>query len=174
MTGDEPAHAYGHNGVQPHYARYAIAAAPPETNRTIMPIVGASLRPGGGAAGTCRGGRVARRRPGARPSAAKTQSASGVGELRCLRRQQAPNPLLMRAEEPITNGPVLASDVFVHGDLGQGNALWIGDVLVGLVDWDCVGAGPAAVDLGSLRCRICFGIDAAEDVHRGWEDAAGC
>jgi aminoglycoside phosphotransferase (APT) family kinase protein len=92
-----------------------------------------------------------------------------------LRRQHAANPLLMEAEERVTDWPAVASNVFVHGDLWQGNALWTGDALVGLVDWDCAGAGPAGVDLGSLRCdaALCFGLDAADDVQRGWEDAAG-
>ena len=53
-------------------------------------------------------------------------------------------------------------EVFVHGD-PQGNALWDGDRLTGLIDWDCAGAGPPRVDLGSLRCdaALCFGPEAA-------------
>jgi aminoglycoside phosphotransferase (APT) family kinase protein len=67
------------------------------------------------------------------------------------------------------------ADVFVHGDLWQGNALWLGDTLTGLVDWDCAGAGPPGVDLGSLRCdaAVCFGLEAADDVLAGWEELAG-
>jgi hypothetical protein len=45
VTGDEPAHAHGHDRIQPHRSRYAVAAPAPETNRTIVAIVGASLRP---------------------------------------------------------------------------------------------------------------------------------
>jgi aminoglycoside phosphotransferase (APT) family kinase protein len=92
-----------------------------------------------------------------------------------LRRQQAASPLLMEAEERVMERLVPASDAFLHGDLWQGNALWTGDALVGLVDWDSAGAGPAGVDLGSLRCdaALCFGLDAADDVQYGWEDAAG-
>jgi aminoglycoside phosphotransferase (APT) family kinase protein len=41
--------------------------------------------------------------------------------------------------------------VFVHRDLWQGNTLWVGDRLTGIIDWDCAGAGPPGVDLGSLR-----------------------
>jgi aminoglycoside phosphotransferase (APT) family kinase protein len=33
------------------------------------------------------------------------------------------------------------ADVLVHGDLWQGNALWRGDILAGLVDWACAGQG---------------------------------
>ena len=40
---------------------------------------------------------------------------------------------------------------FVHGDLWHGNTIWDGDVLSGILDWDCGGVGAAGVDLGSLR-----------------------
>ena len=92
-----------------------------------------------------------------------------------LRRRQPPQPLLVEAEERVAEPPAGEAEVFVHGDLWQGNALWEGDTLVGLIDWDCAGAGPAGVDLGSLRgdAAICFGLEAAEDVRRGWEEAAG-
>jgi aminoglycoside phosphotransferase (APT) family kinase protein len=91
-----------------------------------------------------------------------------------LRRAQ-PTDLLTEAERAIADRPVPGAEVFVHGDLWQGNALWVGDDLVGLVDWDCAGAGPAGVDIGSLRCdaAICHGLDAADVVLGGWQDAAG-
>jgi hypothetical protein len=38
-----PADAYGHSRVGPHDLRYAVARPPPETKRTITPIIGASL-----------------------------------------------------------------------------------------------------------------------------------
>jgi aminoglycoside phosphotransferase (APT) family kinase protein len=80
--------------------------------------------------------------------------------------------------------------VFVHGDLWQGNTLWVGDSLTGLVDWDAAGAGAPGVDLGSLRMDValCYGTDtagtdtagtdtagtdAAGEVTAGWEEAAG-
>jgi aminoglycoside phosphotransferase (APT) family kinase protein len=70
-----------------------------------------------------------------------------------------------------------ASDrtVFVHGDLWQGNVLWDGDELTGVVDWDCAGAGPPGVDLGSLRmdAAFCYGQAAAGDVLAAYERAAG-
>ena len=92
-----------------------------------------------------------------------------------LRRQHSPNPLLIEAEERVAGSPPDGPSVFVHGDLWQGNALWRGDTLAGLVDWDCAGAGPPGVDLGSLRCdaAVCFGIEAADDVRAGWEEEAG-
>jgi aminoglycoside phosphotransferase len=76
----------------------------------------------------------------------------------------------LRVAEHTTEYPI----GFVHGDLWQGNTLWDGDRLVGLIDWDCAGVGPGGVDLGSLRCdaAVCFGLRAAEHVLRGWEDAA--
>jgi aminoglycoside phosphotransferase (APT) family kinase protein len=90
-------------------------------------------------------------------------------------RLQQPRPLLLEAEARVAALPSPATAVFVHGDLWQGNALWSGDTLAALVDWDCAGAGAPGVDLGSLRCdaAVCFGVEAAADVTAGWEAAAG-
>jgi aminoglycoside phosphotransferase (APT) family kinase protein len=93
-----------------------------------------------------------------------------------LRRRPPPRPLLLEAEVRLAAlPPSRAPEGFVHGDLWQGNALWAGETLAALVDWDCAGAGPAGVDLGSLRCdaAVCFGAGAAADVLAGWEEAAG-
>jgi hypothetical protein len=93
-----------------------------------------------------------------------------------LRRQQPrPRPLLLEAEARVAALPSPDAAGFVHGDLWQGNALWSGDTLAALVDWDCAGAGAPGVDLGSLRCdaAICFGPEAADDVLVGWEGGAG-
>jgi aminoglycoside phosphotransferase (APT) family kinase protein len=92
-----------------------------------------------------------------------------------LRREYGAVALLAEAERAIDGRPVPGAEVFVHGDLWQGNVLWAGDALVGLVDWDCAGAGPAGVDIGSLRCdaALCFGVAAAADILRGWEGASG-
>jgi aminoglycoside phosphotransferase (APT) family kinase protein len=92
-----------------------------------------------------------------------------------LRRQGPSYPLLAEAEQRVRVQPSPVARVFVHGDLWQGNAVWAGDALAGLIDWDCAGAGAPGVDLGSLRCdaALCFGLPAADDVTRGWEDAVG-
>jgi aminoglycoside phosphotransferase (APT) family kinase protein len=92
-----------------------------------------------------------------------------------LRRRPPVRPLLLEAEARVAGPRPGEADVFVHGDLWQGNALWLGDTLTGLVDWDCAGAGPPGVDLGSLRCdaAVCFGLAAADDVLAGWEELAG-
>src|SRR6266487_3488970 len=81
----------------------------------------------------------------------------------------------MEAEQRVAAWPVREADVFVHGDLWQGNALWVGDALTGLIDCAGAGAGPAGVDLGSLRCdaAVRFHLDAADEVQRAWEEAAG-
>jgi aminoglycoside phosphotransferase (APT) family kinase protein len=98
-----------------------------------------------------------------------------TADFAALRRAQPRLPLLVEAEERASLPPAGTADVFVHGDLWQGNALWLGNTLVGLIDWDCAGSGPAGVDIGSLRCdaAICFGLEAADDIRRGWEEAAG-
>lgn len=92
-----------------------------------------------------------------------------------LRRSQPARPLLQRAERVVADYRPQGPDGFVHGDFWQGNTLWNGDELTGMIDWDCAGRGAAGVDLGSLRCdaAICFGVDSAADVLRGWEDEAG-
>jgi aminoglycoside phosphotransferase (APT) family kinase protein len=111
------------------------------------------------------------------PALPRRDRPIALEDFTALRRQQAADSLLTEAEERVADRPVpgSASDIFVHGDLWQGNALWTGDALVGLVDWDCAGAGPAGVDLGSLRCdaALCFGLGAVDDVQLGWEEAAG-
>jgi aminoglycoside phosphotransferase (APT) family kinase protein len=92
-----------------------------------------------------------------------------------LRAQQPAQPLLARAEQVMADIRPGGPDGFVHGDLWQGNTMWRGEALVGVIDWDCAGVGPAGVDLGSLRCdaAVCFGVPAAADVLAGWEGAAG-
>lgn len=92
-----------------------------------------------------------------------------------LRRAGPPRPLLVRAQAAAARHPDREPDGFVHGDLWQGNVLWDGDRLTGVIDWDCAGHGPAGVDLGSLRCdaAICYGPGAAGAVLAGWQDAAG-
>jgi aminoglycoside phosphotransferase (APT) family kinase protein len=92
-----------------------------------------------------------------------------------LRRKHPPRPLLVEAEERAAKPPPAQPKVFVHGDLWQGNALWTGDTLTGLIDWDCAGTGSPGIDLGSLRCdaAICFGLEAAQDIQQGWEEVTG-
>ena len=89
-------------------------------------------------------------------------------------RRRHPYPLLVEAEQRVGDPPPRDSAVFVHGDLWQGNALWTGDTLNGLIDWDCAGSGSPGIDLGSLRCdaAICFGLEAAADIRQGWEEVA--
>jgi aminoglycoside phosphotransferase (APT) family kinase protein len=105
----------------------------------------------------------------------RTRPIPGV-DFAALRREQPTRPLLAEAEERVaalpTPGP---STGLVHGDLWQGNALWDGSTLTGLVDWDCAGVGPPGVDLGSLRCdaALCYGPEAADHVLDGYRDAAG-
>jgi aminoglycoside phosphotransferase (APT) family kinase protein len=92
-----------------------------------------------------------------------------------LRRKHPPRPLLVEAEERAAKPPPAQPKVFVHGDLWQGNALWTGATLTGLIDWDCAGTGSPGIDLGSLRCdaAICFGLEAAANIQQGWEEVTG-
>jgi aminoglycoside phosphotransferase (APT) family kinase protein len=69
----------------------------------------------------------------------------------------------------------VAETVLVHGDLWQGNTMWQGDVLTGLVDWDAAGAGHPGIDLGCARydAVLLFGAHAADAVLAGWTRQTG-
>jgi Ser/Thr protein kinase RdoA (MazF antagonist) len=100
----------------------------------------------------------------------------GAEDFAALRRRQPPQELLAAAEEAVARGAgPCERPVLVHGDLWQGNALWQGTTVTGLIDWDCAGAGDPGVDLGSLRCdaAFCYGPQAPDHVLRGWEEEAG-
>ncbi|MEV6864706.1 aminoglycoside phosphotransferase family protein [Streptosporangium subroseum] len=92
------------------------------------------------------------------------------------RRTTGTSALLTEAETRVSRTPAPeGKTVFVHGDLWQGNTMWIEDTFVGVLDWDAAGAGSYGVDLGSLRCdvAITFGLPAAEQVLEGWQEAIG-
>jgi aminoglycoside phosphotransferase (APT) family kinase protein len=87
-----------------------------------------------------------------------------------------PTPLLTAADEQLSRLPVPSGmTVLVHGDLWQGNTMWDGDRVTGLLDWDMAGVGHYGVDLSSLRldAALMFGQDAVEPVLAGWEERAG-
>ncbi|MDA1387583.1 MULTISPECIES: phosphotransferase family protein [Glycomyces] len=85
-------------------------------------------------------------------------------------------PLLDAADDRVTRLPVPDSaPVLVHGDLWQGNTMWQGDRLTGLLDWDMAGVGHYGIDLSSLRldAALTFGQGAAGSVLDGWEQRSG-
>jgi Ser/Thr protein kinase RdoA (MazF antagonist) len=96
-----------------------------------------------------------------------------------MRREQGASDLLHAAEAAVAAAQLnydRGGTGLVHGDLWQGNTLWDDDGhLTAVLDWDCAGAGPAGIDLGSLRCDAawCHGLQAAGDILRGWEAEAG-
>ena len=93
-----------------------------------------------------------------------------------LRREQGASDLLRAAEAAVAaTQPGDDRYGLVHGDLWYGNTLWDDGRLTAVLDWDCVGVGPAGIDLGSVRCDAawCHGVDAAEHILRGWEAEAG-
>ena len=108
------------------------------------------------------------------PALPRRDRPIGSVDFAALRRQHPPNSLFTEAEQRMADPPPPIPGVFVHGDLRQGNALWTGGTLNGLIDWDCAGSGHPGIDLGSLRCdaAICFGPDAAPDIQQGWEEVA--
>jgi aminoglycoside phosphotransferase (APT) family kinase protein len=92
------------------------------------------------------------------------------------RRATGSSPLLEAAEERVTKVSTPEDVmVLVHGDLWQGNTVWIGDTFVGTVDWDAAGVGHPGIDLGTLRCdaAILFGLPTAAEILEGWRQATG-
>jgi aminoglycoside phosphotransferase (APT) family kinase protein len=92
-----------------------------------------------------------------------------------LHGQQGSTPLLDEAEAAIAEARPPEEPVFVHGDLWQGNTLWNNGTLTAVIDWDMSGAGPAGVDLGSLRidAAFTFGSGAEDEILAGYEEVAG-
>ncbi len=91
-------------------------------------------------------------------------------------RETTSTPLLESADEVLGRAPAPEGEtVFVHGDLWQGNTLWVGESFAGMVDWDSAGAGHYGVDLGSLRldAALHFGPHAPATVLDGWHEATG-
>ena len=85
-------------------------------------------------------------------------------------------PLLLEATEAMADRlEPPHPTVLVHGDLWQGNTMWLDGTLAAVIDWDCAGVGHPGVDLGSLRCDVAmmYGVEAAAQVLAGWEDRAG-
>lgn len=85
-------------------------------------------------------------------------------------------PLLNAADARLCELAVpQGGEVFVHGDLWQGNTMWEGETYVGTIDWEAAGAGHYGVDLGALRldAAILFNLSAADEVLAGWEEATG-
>ncbi|WFE29534.1 aminoglycoside phosphotransferase family protein [Solwaraspora sp. WMMD791] len=85
-------------------------------------------------------------------------------------------PLLRYADERIRRHPVPVGDlVLVHGDLWQGNLMWTGDAVTGLIDWDMAEVGDNGIDLSALRldAALMFGGNAADQVLASWADVTG-
>jgi aminoglycoside phosphotransferase (APT) family kinase protein len=71
---------------------------------------------------------------------------------RAVRRLDPGKRAIVAPGLPIASLPVPDGElVFVHGDLWQGNTVWIGDSCSGMIDWDAAGAGSPGIDLGTLR-----------------------
>jgi aminoglycoside phosphotransferase (APT) family kinase protein len=92
------------------------------------------------------------------------------------RARRTASPLLLRAMEALASRPEPPHPtVLVHGDLWQGNTMWLDGELVAVIDWDCAGVGHPGVDLGSLRCdaALFYGPEYADRVLDGWRERAG-
>jgi aminoglycoside phosphotransferase (APT) family kinase protein len=92
------------------------------------------------------------------------------------RARRTASPLLLAAMEAVESRPEPPHPpVLVHGDLWQGNTMWLDGSLVAIIDWDCAGVGHPGVDLGSLRCdaALFFGPEFADLVLAGWRERSG-
>jgi aminoglycoside phosphotransferase (APT) family kinase protein len=92
------------------------------------------------------------------------------------RERDGTSSLLREAVDAVARLPMpLSGPVFVHGDLWQGNTMWVADELVAVIDWDAAGAGHPGIDVGSMRCdaAMLFGDGAADVVTTGWQERAG-
>lgn len=90
--------------------------------------------------------------------------------------EEAATPLLAAADERIQSLPLPDGEtVLVHGDLWQGNLLWRGDSVTGIIDWDMAGAGHPSLDLAALRldATLLYGLGSEDLVLEGWLRASG-
>lgn len=100
----------------------------------------------------------------------------GDEDFAALRAGHDLGPVQRAAQDALDRArPAAEPPVFVHGDLWQGNALFDGPSLTGLVDWDAAGCGAPGIDLGSLRmdAAFCYGTGAAGQASAGWSAVAG-
>lgn len=92
-------------------------------------------------------------------------------------RRETPGATFLRdVEAAVAAMPApVGRTALVHGDLWQGNTMWIDTTMVGIVDWDCAGAGHYGIDLGNIRCdaAIMFDVPAAAEVLEGWQRQVG-
>jgi aminoglycoside phosphotransferase (APT) family kinase protein len=101
------------------------------------------------------------------------------------KRQGAENPtqrsrdgarLLAAAAQELARHPRPAGERgLVHGDAWLGNIMSTGTRVTGLIDWGCAGVGHPGIDLGHARLSAAFsyGIEAADTLLDGWEQATG-
>jgi aminoglycoside phosphotransferase (APT) family kinase protein len=92
-----------------------------------------------------------------------------------VRRERGASSLLRQAEAAVAGVAVPEREpVFVHGDLWQGNTLWVDSTLTGFVDWDCAGVGEAGLDVASIRldAALMFGVEYADPVLAGYLGAS--
>ncbi|HEX3815326.1 MAG TPA: aminoglycoside phosphotransferase family protein [Mycobacteriales bacterium] len=85
--------------------------------------------------------------------------------------------LLLEAEQRIGHHHRPPDDVpvFLHADMWFGNTLWSDNHCLGLIDWKSAGVGHPGIDLGSLRLNaaLIYGMSAAAEITRGWEETIG-
>ncbi len=92
------------------------------------------------------------------------------------RARRTASPLLLAAMEAMgSRAEPPHPTVLVHGDLWQGNTMWLDGELTAIIDWDCAGVGHPGVDLGSLRGDVALfhGPEYADLILEGWQEQAG-
>ena len=79
------------------------------------------------------------------------------------------------AAREAASGPLVAEQVFVHGDYQHFNVLWRNGRLSGVVDWPNAGTGSRGGDVGHCRLNLAvlFGPDPAAEYLAAYEREAG-
>lgn len=82
---------------------------------------------------------------------------------------------LRAAAREAASGPLVAAQVFVHGDYQHFNVLWRNRRLSGVVDWPNAGTGSRGGDVGHCRLNLAvlFGPDPAAEYLAAYQSEAG-
>lgn len=87
----------------------------------------------------------------------------------------ASDPAMWERAIATHQGAIPTTDVgFVHRDFHPGNLLWRRGTLVGVVDWQAAGVGPASIDPGHCRLNfLYYAPDLAALLRAAWERTTG-
>lgn len=96
-----------------------------------------------------------------------------VGDLRPPRWTNDP-AVWERAFEAAAGEPPRFEPRFIHRDYHQGNTLWMGERISGIVDWTTGSSGPVGIDLAQMRMNLAweFDLELADAFLEAWRSIA--